>query len=134
MKTKKERRQDKLNRHYAMLEKLAGFIGVNPVKKGVRYSCALLKLERGARQLAAHYCNGTGGVTSDNWEEKTVPYIRKVQALFGGLEVPGLFVNGDARGHALKIDDAVTREVYPDYIGIQRDWGGYGILSPDMDV
>ena len=40
-----------------------------------------------------------------------------------------VFINGDPRGYALKIDDAWIRE---NKIDIHRDWGGYGILAPDL--
>ena len=44
--------------------------------------------------------------------------------------------NGDPRGWALKIDDRRFRELYgdddvPASERLARDWGGYGLLSPD---
>lgn len=38
----------------------------------------------------------------------------------------GFFVNTDPRGYALKIETEHTPT------GIHRDWGGYGILAPDL--
>ena len=40
-----------------------------------------------------------------------------------------LFVNGDARGYALKIMDSYVMERRLD---IYKDWGGYGIIAPDL--
>jgi len=37
----------------------------------------------------------------------------------------------DPRGYALKLDDEWTRANAPH---IHRDWGGYGILAPDLTV
>lgn len=132
--TKKDRRQQELLRHYAMLERLASWLGINPVKSGKLYSNKLRQLEAEARSLATHYCNGTGGIDSDNWDEKTEPILNAIKELFGGKEIPGLFVNGDARGYALKIsDETVARLSLRDRVGITTDWGGYGILSPEIE-
>ena len=40
-----------------------------------------------------------------------------------------LFLNGDARGYALKIDDEYLKN---NNFNIHRDWGGYGIIAPDF--
>ena len=40
-----------------------------------------------------------------------------------------IFINGDARGYALKIKDDYVRK---HNLTIYRDWGGYGILAPDF--
>ena len=40
-----------------------------------------------------------------------------------------IFVNGDARGYALKIDDNYIRS---NNFNIYRDFGGYGIIAPDF--
>ena len=38
-----------------------------------------------------------------------------------------LFINGDCRGYALKLEDDVARD-----LAIYKDWGGYGIIAPDF--
>lgn len=48
----------------------------------------------------------------------------RVARVFGQLP-PGFFVNGDARGYALKIDPA--KGVVPP--GMATDWGSYGLLA-----
>ena len=41
-----------------------------------------------------------------------------------------VFINGDPRGYALKIDDKYQDRLHK--VGIHRDWGGYGIIAPDF--
>ena len=40
-----------------------------------------------------------------------------------------VFVNGDARGYALKIDSECVKD---EALEIYKDGGGYGILAPDF--
>ena len=44
--------------------------------------------------------------------------------------ISNIFVNGDCRGYALKIDDKYIRE---NNIKLHCDWGGYGIIAPDFN-
>lgn len=45
------------------------------------------------------------------------------------VDDPRIVINGDPRGHALKIDcDHMRPE-----IKLHRDWGGYGIIAPEID-
>lgn len=53
----------------------------------------------------------------------------KTIALLGGFGDVSMFVNGDPRGYALKIDDGWMRENRP---ALHTDWGGYGIIAPDL--
>lgn len=130
MHTKKERRQEALNRHYAFLERLSEFLGKK--QDGKKMSLALLKLEREAHKAATDYCNGENGMTTEKWETVTDQIRFEVEKTFDSA-VPGLMINGDARGYALKIDDEMVRHHYPSEIGFYRDWGGYGILSPEIE-
>jgi hypothetical protein len=41
-----------------------------------------------------------------------------------------VFVNLDPRGYALKIDEAWMRKHNP---ALSRDWGGYGLLAPEIN-
>lgn len=47
-----------------------------------------------------------------------------------GTDTPRVFVNRDPRGYALKIEDEYVRA---NGLQIHRDWGGYGILAPEID-
>ncbi len=44
------------------------------------------------------------------------------------ISVP-VFINRDPRGYALKIDDHYMRE---HDAALHQDWGGYGIIAPDL--
>lgn len=131
MSTKKERRTQQLNRHYAALVKLAVVCGLKDIN-GKRLSSKLRAIEQAAHKEAEDYCNGVIS-SSDEWQQRTVIHMEKVQALFNN-KLNGLFINGDARGYALKIDsDLLTPGgLYAD-TGLQTDWGGYGLLAPEID-
>jgi hypothetical protein len=100
--------------------------GIEPVK----LCKALRRLETKAHKLATDYCNGENGVNTDNWEQLTDPIVAKVNKILRiDPKRSPVFVNGDARGYALKLQDewAKDRNIY-------KDWGGYGILAPDFRV
>lgn len=126
---KKEQRKRDLERHYATLERLSEFLGHK--QEGSKLSLKLWKIEQEAHRAATDYCNGANGMDSDTWELCREKLSRAVEKVFN-CAVPGLLINGDARGYALKIDDVKVREYYPQEIGLYRDWGGYGILSPEI--
>jgi hypothetical protein len=74
-----------------------------------------------------------------HWEWFALEIKRRVEQLFGCLP-PGFFVNGDPRGYALKLDpEAPQVEGLPsakaliESARLHRDWGGYGILSPEIE-
>jgi hypothetical protein len=127
---KKEKRAAELKKHYAFLFRLTNFLGCLQDEK--KLSLKLYKLEREAHKAATDYCNGENGMDIEKWEVFKEQMQEKVRLAFG-LKVPGLIINGDARGYALKIDDEKVRDFYPASIGCCRDWGGYGILSPDIE-
>ena len=95
----------------------------------ITLSKRLFSLENKAHRLSTDYCNGDIG-SCEEWESLTDKLLVKVDKLIGYKEknIP-LFVNGDARGYALKIDDEYIRA---NDIKIHKDWGGYGILAPDF--
>jgi hypothetical protein len=123
---RKERMYAEIEKHGRNLQAIFNLEG-DPVKLCKK----LHSLEAKARVLAVHYCNGTGGVTSDNWGTLTDLILDKVDKVIGfrAAGVP-VFVNGDARGYALKIKDSYMRD---NSIKLYSDWGGYGILAPDFD-
>ncbi len=126
--TKTERRKEALFAHYAKLRRLALLCGIN-TPDGKKLSVALWKLEKEAHKLAEDYSNGL--LESDQWELETDKIAGKVQELFNN-KLKGFFVNGDPRGYALKINDDVMRDTPYSNIGLDRDWGGYGLLSPEI--
>ena len=94
----------------------------------------LHRIELEARRLALDYCNGANNVTTENWEELTEKILAKVDNVTGFKRkgVP-VFVNGDARGYALKINNAWVEGYQSKGGRIYTDWGGYGILAPEFD-
>lgn len=42
----------------------------------------------------------------------------------------GIFINRDQRGYALKIPDEIVKEKN---LTIHKDWGGFGIIAPDLN-
>jgi hypothetical protein len=136
--TKAQRRQRQLDAHYSKCEALARKLGAtNP--NGKKISNALLKLERQAHNAATAQCNGEtyNGEPyrdDDHWAEFTTCMRIAVSGIFGARSIPGLFVNADARGYALKIDnDNEQGKSLIDELRLHTDWGGYGILSPEID-
>lgn len=97
----------------------------------IKLAKKLHSLELKAHNLALDYCNGTNNVTTENWEELSDKILDKVDKVikFREKNIP-VFVNGDARGYALKIQDEYVRE---HNLIIYKDWGGYGILAPEFD-
>ncbi len=61
-------------------------------------------------------------------ERKDASILKRLDAILG-FKAAGIpvFVNGDPRGYALKIEDSAARD-----LDIHRDMGGYGIICPDF--
>tara|TARA_R100001443_G_scaffold91570_1_gene98216 strand:+ start:525 stop:872 length:348 start_codon:yes stop_codon:yes gene_type:complete len=94
---------------------------IDPVKLCKR----LLRLETKAHRLAVDFCNGD--IDQLEWDKKADQILTKVETILNNKKV--LFLNGDARGYALKIDDEYLKN---NNFNIHRDWGGYGIIAPDF--
>ena len=115
----------------------------------------LRRIETAAHRFATDYCNGDvqpdgegkewfrhygRGTAGPFLTEKThgpERFLARVRKLLGitpaKAEQVGLRVNLDARGYALKLSEDWTkgynsRAPFPIY----ADWGGYGILAPDL--
>ena len=88
----------------------------------------LFRLERKAHNLSLDWCNGK--ISIEFWEIETDKILNRVVNILGGgwFTKLGIFVNGDARGYALKIDDRIAEKM-----DIYKDWGGYGIIAPDFN-
>lgn len=137
MSTQKERMYQRIEKHGEDLNRIfkTKFDNVTLCKK-------LHSLEAKAHKLAEDYCNGVNGVDSENWDEKCKPILEKVYAILNNgkpfedrphqRKVP-IFVNGDARGYALKINDAFMNLLEKQGKTLHKDWGGYGILAPEFN-
>ncbi len=122
---KKTRMYDQIRKHGENLNDIFN-TGIEPIALCKK----LRRLEVKASRLAIDYCNGTNGVDTDNWEAKTEPVLKAVDKILHYTDKGyAVFVNGDARGFALKIDSECVRD---EQLNIWKDWGGYGILAPDF--
>ena len=107
--------------HHAALETLA------PGCNGAAVWRKLRRAEKQAERTILHYSNGTGGVNTENIDEKLAPVREAVRKAFGKLPL-GFFINTDPRGYALKIDP--ENGTVPQ--GMETDWGRYGLLAAEI--
>lgn len=88
----------------------------------------LHRLEAEAHGFAERECNEQ--LPDGASERKDASLLRRLDVLLGFREAKiDVFINGDPRGYALKIDDACMKAKELD---LYRDMGGYGILCPDF--
>jgi hypothetical protein len=117
--TKKEKMYNSIRNHGNNLKFL-----FNVEMDSIALCKKLFRLETKAHKLSTDYCNGL--IDCDVWEIKSKEILNKVSKILN-CNTNNLFVNGDARGYALKIDDDFVKDK-----SIYKDWGGYGILAPDF--
>lgn len=88
----------------------------------------LHRLEAEAHTFAERQCNEDLGEEKIERKEKSI--LKRLDAILG-FKAAGIpvFLNGDPRGYALKIDDAYVKA---NNLEIERDWGGYGIICPEF--
>ena len=120
----KKEMENRINQH---AENLSA-IFPNAHKQGMDLCKWLRRKESIANRMATDWCNGD--LSAKDWEAASANILQSVNEVLGNdpATVP-VFVNGDARGYTLKIKDEWARE---NAVGIYRDWGGYGILAPDL--
>jgi len=113
-------------------------------KRGLKMWRKLRQLEQLAHRGATAYCNGESVMaphhealterrydfrTEENaWEDFSTMIRKKAAVVFGHM-IHGFFVNGDPRGYALKLDPEKCT-IPP---GMEKDWGGYGILAAEIN-
>lgn len=85
---------------------------------------AIKRVENRMHDLATRACNGT--IDDKDLQTETEKVVGTVTRLFGGELPDNFFINLDARGYALKINQSSKREALS-----YTDWGGYGILAPE---
>lgn len=95
----------------------------------------LRRIEGAAHKLAEDACNYLS-MESDEFSNRELHlYARLLSVLMPekaitDLKSKGVFINFDPRGYALKINDEYMRK---HNIKLHTDWGGYGILAPEID-
>lgn len=94
---------------------------------------ALRRIEGQAARYALQLCNGDIDPTEeeqDVTEARMMGRLRRVLGIDAATAGHmGIFINRDPRGYALKIGDEWTVANAPH---LYRDWGGYGIIAPDL--
>ena len=92
----------------------------------------LRRIERASNNLMVERCNGTNK-TEEVQEKENSEILSKVDKLlnFKKQNIP-VFLNGDPRGYTLKVEDSYTENKRNEGIVLHRDWGGYGIIAPDL--
>jgi hypothetical protein len=123
--TKKQHREESIYRHGVRLKAIFKL----PIERGaVDLYKTLHRLEAEAHRLAERECNEQ--LPEGYSERKTASILKRLDAILG-FKTAGVpvFVNGDPRGYALKIEDAYVKE---HSLEIERDWGGYGLLAPEF--
>ena len=120
MATKAQKMQKRIEAHGEALNKIFG-TNHTPVTL-----CKKLRaLEKRANMAALDYCNGY--IEQNRYTALIEPIWCAVGTLLGN-KVPFL-ISGDPRGYALKIDNEIMAKYH---LKIHADWGGYGILAPDL--
>lgn len=102
-------------------EKVKARFNLDPTLPPIALCRKLRRLEQQAHRAAEDYCNGD--LTSYQYDQQTAAIRRKVLRLLGPTAEDALSMNGDPRGYALKVVPAD---------GLPTDWGGYGLLAPDL--
>ena len=124
---KRESMQERIAKHGRQL--LAIF--PNATERDPIKLCKRLRaLEKRANAVAVRLCNGPeypGG--PDAVDKITNAILARVNKLLGNTGGVPVFINRDPRGYAIKVHARYTRELGLD---IPRDWGGYGIIAPDL--
>lgn len=87
----------------------------------------LRRIEGEATRATTAYCNGE--ITTDQCDAACRKALCAVVKVLGN-HPKGLWVNRDPRGYALKLDPD-KGAVIP--AGMHKDWGGYGILAPEIN-
>lgn len=104
----------------------------NAVERDPATLCRLLRrIELEGSKFAVRLCNGPEFPTPEDEDNTGAAILIRAKGLLfgnGPQDVP-IFLNRDPRGYALKIDDAWMREHKAD---LHQDWGGYGIIAPDL--
>jgi len=91
-------------------------------------------IETAMHRVTTDYCNGV--IDGEQYELQETKILDRLDKVLGfrksGIPV---FVNGDARGYALKIKTSWINDQYIKSKGTFRlatDMGGYGIIAPDF--
>jgi len=110
--------------HHKALESLAHQVNCNT--PGLALWRQLRRIENWFTVYSTRYCNGT--IDSEGFEQVKQQAYNRIAKVFGSIP-EGVFINSDPRGYALKLDN--EKVSIPE--GMERDWGGYGILAAEIN-
>ena len=124
-------RKERINQHIGNLLKI---FPEARVKDPALLYRELRAVEKRLHKLAEDDCNV--GVTAKRRERVHAAAKHRLVELFNIHEdhdaYEALYLNGDPRGYALKMDEPWTRDRRNSGYPLSTDWGGYGILAPDL--
>ena len=83
----------------------------------------LFRLENKAHKFTTDHCNY--GHSDDEFYSFEDEILSKVSEILG-CDKNIMFLNGDARGYALKFTTEFSKDK-----NIHKDWGGFGIIAPN---
>ena len=127
---------------------LIKFFGLDPnLVSPVELCKKLRKLENQANRITTQLCNGFPDLYAEvqekvinqleseleKIEQKVRDYLESYQRPRSFKKINAIFINGDPRGYALKLDTETIK--YFEELGEEfphKDWGGFGILAPDL--
>lgn len=100
---------------------------VSRIAAGAELLGKLRRLEARGARLALRLCNGPEYAPGEVEREKA-RIADGARAVLNGATLPGLFVNGDPRGYAVKL----ARGKAAPALLLLSDWGGDFLLAPDF--
>ena len=127
---------------------LIRFFGLDPnLVDPINLCKKLRRLENQAHRITTQLCNGFPDLYAEvaekvtkNLEDELDKIEGKVRDLLESYQRPrqfkkinAIFINGDPRGYALKLDTETIK--YFEELGEDfphKDWGGFGIIAPDL--
>jgi len=118
--TKKEKMYERIEQHGENLKRIFG-LDVDAVKLCKK----LFSLEHKAHKITTDACNGD--IFGDDLLIAEENILKRLCKIIGPANAVRCFINGDARGCALKLSEKESKTVE-----IYKDWGGCGILAPDF--
>ena len=90
----------------------------------------LRRIEGAAHKLAEDCCNFLS-MESPEFDRRHLRIFNRIRETLGAMgHTHSIKINLDPRGYALKIDSDYMKD---HELKLSRDWGGYGILAPEID-
>jgi len=121
----KQEQQENIIKHGLNLIK---FFNLSPETDPLKLCKSLRRLENKTHALTLRQCN-EGNKETDEKTEKDI--LNKVDKLLNFREQNiNVFINGDPRGYALKINSKHSDRLRE--VGLFIDWGYFGIIAPEF--